>query len=211
MSFSPNKINLGWFAIVWIKKLSWKTRPTVDSSCTFSLPITIIMQQEVGSGRLPTHAIMMTTYSIALSISSTAPACNWPIDKKARWMVTKPPHRLCELVFMGMGKAGQKRANLTLDQICPQLLNTASNAFSLLFFLPRARAHIPHAAGRAHANLLASAVHRSPWQCPCSCLRSLPGFSSAPLDVCAGGRGDNCLQRRLHLSPRHKPMLDFHL
>ena len=27
-----------------------------------SLPITIIMQQEVGSGRLPTHAIMMTTY-----------------------------------------------------------------------------------------------------------------------------------------------------
>lgn len=37
---------------------------------------------------------------------------------------------------------------------------------SLLFSLPRVRAHVPHAAGRAHTNLLISAPHRSPRQWP---------------------------------------------
>lgn len=37
---------------------------------------------------------------------------------------------------------------------------------SLLSVLPRVRANVPHAAGRAHTNLLIIALHRSPRQCP---------------------------------------------
>lgn len=135
------------------------------------------MQQEVGSGRLPTHAIMMTTYSIALSIPSTTPAYNWLIEKART--VTKLLHGVGCLCWRRWEKQVKKinKINLTLDQICPQLLNTAPNAFSLLVFSPTcARAHIPHAAGRAHANLLASAPHRSPCQCPCSCLHVIAAW-----------------------------------
>ena len=37
---------------------------------------------------------------------------------------------------------------------------------SLLFVLPHVRAYVPHATGRALANRLISALHRSPRQCP---------------------------------------------
>lgn len=96
------------------------------------------------------------------------------------------------------------RKKTTTSHIWPYLPAAVKHCIesSLPFLvLPRAHAqtHVPHAAGRAHAEpALRCAAHRSPWQCP----RLLPAITArlpSPLDVCAAE--DTCLGRSPHRIP----------
>lgn len=110
-----------------------------------AFPSARIIQQEVGSGRLPTHDIMMTTYSPQHIHHNT---CIIDLWKKSMLKGETASAVVCLCWWRRWGNIWSTTKKTTQKQIshltksCLQLLNTALNAFaiSLLFFLPHARA-----------------------------------------------------------------------
>lgn len=156
------------------------------------------MQQEVGSGMLPTHAIMMTTYSPQHILHNTC-----IMDAEAEKKHKHEGRRQLLLCLCWCWWSWKKQTNKKhkkqishLTKICTQLFITALNAPSLYLSLSfsfshvHTRAHVPHATGRAHANLLANATAQA----------QEPLTVAVPACVIAACRSVGCL-RRGHLPP----------